>query len=198
MSQQSSSYFDNTAPTIREVLLIEQIKECWADNRNYDVILWAIPATITAIAGLAITAVFQLETSPSGAWARPLLALAAAVVTVPLVIALFKNRMFQIDRNRWRAALHVALANGTSPADEMNKIIINEKVNKVPETHPDLVTFSTARVSYVNSLGPWHWRLLCRRYHGLAAFQILFAVSILTLAAEVAMAFGFLLYGILQ
>jgi len=34
----------DTPPDWRTQLLIEQIKECWADIRNYDTILWAIPA----------------------------------------------------------------------------------------------------------------------------------------------------------
>lgn len=173
-------------PEWRRQLMIEQIKECWADNRNYDVILWAIPATISAIAGLLVNAIFQIGSASYATWVRPLLALAAAVITLPLVLALFKNRLFQIDRNNWRNALYRALENGTLPAAELDKIRFS------PEARSNAVTFSTPRLTAHTNHGPRYWRILVARFQNVRAFDVLFVVSLATLATEVLLIVAFI------
>jgi hypothetical protein len=111
-----------------------------------------IPAAISAIAGLLINALFQISSGYPGGWIKPLIALAAAVFTAPLVMALFKNRLFQIDRNNWRVALFLALQKKTHPAEEVKKL------RSAPEEpHPDMVIFSTPHLSLKAEHEPLYW-----------------------------------------
>lgn len=178
-------------PEWRKQLMIEQIKECWADNRNFDVILWAIPATISGIAGLLLNSIFQINSSTYAIWARPFLALAAAVFTLPLVVALFKNRLFQIDRNNWRNALYCALENGTLPTVEL------ERIRYSPEPRSNAVTFSTPRLTSETNHGSKYWRILAGRFQSIRAFDVLFIVSLATLAAEILLLAIFIVASIL-
>src|SRR5262252_10232445 len=80
-------------------ILLTQLVECWNDTRNIDNLVWQIPAGIGAILGLIISGlgVRALSGQPDlldvGAMC------AVLFISSSLVLALYKNRMFQVSRS---------------------------------------------------------------------------------------------------
>ena len=164
-------------------LLLAQFRECWADNRNYDVIVWQIPAAIGAIAGIMLNAL-RLSAGGDDRF-RPLVAAGAAWVTFPLVVALVKNRIFQIERNNWRIKLFEALTNNQTTIDALDAA--------APEQRPatgNLVLFSTPHIASTFDQGPWYWRVAASTFKGIRAYNILLLASLVVLIAEVALTVG--------
>jgi hypothetical protein len=162
---------------IRDRVLLAQVAECWADLRNFDVIVWQIPAAVSAIGGLMVTGLLS-EEAAGRPWARCLVALGAAFVTFPLVIALVKNRIFQVDRNNWRLALLEALLKDPT------------SLPKIREYHPEsqardgIVLLSSRDIHTRFGHGPWYWRASARMFKRVSAYNVLFAVSLMVLAGE--------------
>ena len=166
--------------SLHDELIIKQIGECWADNRNFDVIVWQIPAVIAAIAGLMLNALVRQDASIN-AWVKPLIPAGAALVTFPLVLALLKNRIFQIERNNWRIALYNNLT---------KRVPISEALGGIrpePPRNDNLVRFSSPQITS-KFKGPWYWRFWANRLKGVRAYNALFFVSVVVLLSEVALA----------
>lgn len=190
----------STAEPLRREFALLQIAECWADNRNYDAILWQIPAAIGAIAGLMVNAIFLAHGSGVDAWVRPFIALAAGLITFPLVMALLKNRLFQIERNIWRAAVFQSLyADGVSASqlivqarsDEdprLARILFRESQRSAsPDDGTDLVPFSSLHLDLGRTRGSSLFRLLATRFGGRSAYSVLLFVSVIILLSEAAL-----------
>lgn len=194
---------EGLSPEARQSLLQMQIAECWADNRNFDVLVWAIPAATSAIAGLILNAIVSVGDGSQGWFLRGAISAGGALLSFPLILALIKNRKFQVQRNDWRAACYFALVAGGSPRDFVTGI------RPAPETASDLTPFSTLRVNAdpigksapsspppyrrggPRRLGASLWRFSDHRFGDLSAFDLLLAVSWLTLAAELVGAVAF-------
>lgn len=165
--------------SVEQQLYVSQMGECWADIRNYDTVLWQIPAAISAIGGLMVVALVQPEIE-FGAWARPIIAFAAALLTLPLVVALVKNRLFQTDRNNWRIALYKKLVEGGSGPVQAG----DYKLGEVPV---GLVPLGLPRTQLRLDRGPLYWRLAARAVYGLSAFNVLLLVSLVVFFGEIAL-----------
>jgi hypothetical protein len=168
-------------PDIRRQLLLAQMEECWADIRNFDSILWQIPAAISAIGGLMVNALAQKEIN-FGPWSRPTIAYAAALLTLPLLAALVKNRIFQTDRNNWRISLYRAYVSG-GPLEIQDYYPENASLGKVAK---DLVLLSSREIHHRFRRGPWYWRISAGALRGVSAFNVLLLVSLGVFAGELA------------
>jgi hypothetical protein len=172
---------------MREHLFIAQLEECWADIRNYDAILWQIPAAISAIGGLMANALVQPDIT-FGPWSRPIIAFAAAGLTLPLLVALVKNRIFQTDRNNWRIALYTRLMEG---GPELPKA---RDVYPEGSDAPDgLVLLSSRAITGRFEHGPVYWKFLARVIRPVSAFNVLLLVSLAVFVGELGLGTWFTL-----
>jgi hypothetical protein len=88
---------------VRRDLLRQELDQCWADVRHNDSILWQIPAAIGAIVGLILNVVVN---SHPLSWLHALAVVAAILVTWSLIVTEYKNRIFQVTRNIYRASIY--------------------------------------------------------------------------------------------
>jgi hypothetical protein len=168
-------------------VILTQISECWNDIRQLDGVLWQIPAGIGAILGLILTAL-----GPRSLTGRPgpfevIAVFGAFLVTFSLVVALYKNRIFQVSRSIYIKSLYKELLRvHNSQPGQSTTISINAQDYAMSEL-PGLVAFATrdlaplvqksvASASGFVSISGW--------LRGLPAFKILFYVSVSVVLGE--------------
>jgi hypothetical protein len=155
-----------------------------------DTILWQIPAGIGAIVGLVLAGlgrdVFEGRPTILEIFATS----AATLVTYSLLVAEYKNHVFQVSRNIYIKSLHRALLDCSAyPTGYLIKAkleIDDFKMEDLPglpaAATRDLIGENSMWNSIVRSAGPvW----LGSRAARLPAFKTLFAVSVFAFAGEV-------------
>lgn len=159
----------------RQELLLAQFRECCADIRQYDAMLWQLPAAIGAIVGLTLNFAGQALAAGSATWIHVGGEFLALLLTVPLVLALYKNRLFQRSRNQFRSILVKAIQLHARNPNEPDAALpaLEEREDKV----------GLAGLFPIHSLalgqlpGP-------PRFRHLRAYDFLFSASVLMLAGH--------------
>jgi hypothetical protein len=192
---QSPTDLDRADCLWQDILML-QLRELWNDNRQFDVIVWQIPAAIGAIAGILGSNVAPAVSHHEVSWMHAASAATALLVTCPLVLALYKNRYFQVSRNEWRAAVFETLRTKGGVEDLAVSYINYRSMD--PHPVPGLVSFSTPSLNEIDAK-PLGLRALddpaLRRQHPLvrpfirhlsrlSAFKVLWRVSLLVVVAE--------------
>jgi hypothetical protein len=171
--------------------LLSQLTECWDDVRNIDGLVWQIPAGIGAILGLILTGLGRNVLSGRPSIIDLAAMVAAVLVSFSLILALHKNRMFQVSRNIYMKALYRQLLSTRSASDGELVGIALETDDCPMEELPGLVPRATRDLTKTLS-GPtaagFQPRQLLRRFHLLSAYKIMFGVSLCILCGEVALA----------
>jgi len=198
-------------------LLLAQLTECWNDVRNIDSLVWQIPAGIGAIIGLILTGLGRsiIQNRPSLLDVAAMVA--AVLVSFALIMALRKNRIFQVSRNVYIKAIYRALlATNTAEAGEMISVGLETDdcpmeilPGCVPRATQDLTGF-TATQSATKSrilkflLESHFWRSAANSSVGkrvgkvwqklskASAYRIMFRVSVSILVGETLLAFWLL------
>jgi hypothetical protein len=173
-------------------ILLCQLGECWNDVRNIDGLVWQIPAGIGAILGLILSGlgVRVVDGRPDlldvGAM------FAVLLISAALVVALYKNRMFQISRNIYMKAVYRQLmaTNTAKPGAlvpiklEADDCAMSELPGLVPRATRDLDTqlLQVGVIPLPKFAGLTNW--LGQR----SAYKTMFRVSLLVLIGEFALA----------
>ncbi len=188
-------------------LLLTQLTECWNDVRNIDNLVWQIPAGIGAIIALILTGLGRSIIQNRPSLLDVVAMIAAVLVSFALIIALRKNRMFQVSRNVYIKAIYRALlATNTAEVGEMIRAGLETDdcsmeilPGCVPRATQDLAAFTASQTksrplkfllespfwrSIVNSpagkcIGKV-WQKLSRA----SAYRIMFRVSVSILIGE--------------
>lgn len=175
----------------RSVLLL-QLGECWDDVRNIDSLVWQIPAGIGAILGLILSGlgpqVVKGRPSPLDVAAM----FAVVLISYSLIVALHKNRKFQVSRNIYMKSIYKELlTNQCVPGDatvpvtlkphdyemtELPGFVARYTNDLVQEAHADSSQLASHIASFKRRLFKW------------SAYQTMFRVSILVLTGELFLA----------
>ena len=157
----------------KKELWLLQLKQCWADIRQFDSMMWQLPTAIAAIGALSLNVIADpviYETTPVRVF-HLVIAVMSLLITSSLVFALMKNRYFQEWRVKHREILFKALknlqANGEYDNWDLEKPI-TLKLEKVP----GLIEVDT------RSLG--HYTRLLKR----SAYKILLIISFLIVSLQ--------------
>jgi hypothetical protein len=183
-------------------ILLCQLGECWNDVRNIDGLVWQIPAGIGAILGLILSGLGARVVD-----GRPDLLdvgamFAVVLISSALIVALHKNRMFQVSRNIYMKAIYKQLlATNIAQAGALVPIGLNaddspmeELPGFVPRATRDLTAlFPQGTVQSLPQLAS-----LSDRVRNLSAYKTMFRVSLLVLVGELALAIWLLVRFILQ
>lgn len=170
-------------------MLLVQLGECWDDVRQNDSILWQIPAGIGAIVGLILAALGSTAVKGRPSLPQVLAVIAVAAVTFSLIVAEYKNRVFQVSRNIYIKSIYrELLMTRDKPANAFVPItftIDDYDMDYVPGLSAlatkDLSSIVQARAAEVSGLR-WFGNGLSR----LPAFKTLFYVSVCIWVGEVA------------
>ena len=173
----------------RSILLL-QLSECWNDVRSVDNLVWQIPTGIGAILGLVLTAIApRISLRPS--LFEVLAVSGASMVTMSLIVALYKNREFQKSRSRYIKAIHMQLlrTNGASARAKIPAEL--SPVDHDIRDLPGLVAFSTRDLNQLRGIGGAPGDELAgvrAKFRNVRAFRVLICVSVGVCCGEVALA----------
>jgi disulfide bond formation protein DsbB len=181
-------------------ILVTQLGECWNDVRNIDSLVWQIPASIGAILGLILTGLGSKALKGHPSLLDVAAMFAVVFVSYSLLLALHKNRVFQIARNIYMKAIYRELLktgsvapNSPVPASlEAKDHPIDELPGFVPHATRDIVLES--RHGIVHSLtGITRFNRLNTRVDKMSAYITMFRISACVLLGEFALAVWLLL-----
>lgn len=170
-------------------MLLVQLGECWNDVRQNDSILWQIPAGIGAIVGLILAALGSSAIKGRPNLLQVIAVAAVAAVTFSLIVAEYKNRVFQVSRNIYIKSIYRELLMTRDKPDgtlvPITFTIDDYDMNEVPGLSAlatrDLSNIVQERASAVSGL-----RFFGNSLTRLPAFKTLFYVSILIWIGEIA------------
>ena len=179
----------------REILSL-QVTQCWDDIRQMDSLLWQIPAGIGAIAGLLASALSTDVLSGRPTAFEIGLVGATCLITYSLVVAAYKNRVFQVARNVHLKSCYAELLRVAALQHDTLVEVHPLTMADLPlSSLPGLLPFSTREVdsttkelAAVAGLGAPLNRFLVKR----GAFRILWWISVGVMLGEATL-FGTLL-----
>jgi hypothetical protein len=198
-------------------LLLTQLTECWNDVRNIDSLVWQIPAGIGAIIGLILTGLGRsiIQNRPSLLDVAAMIA--AVLVSFALIMALRKNRIFQVSRNVYIKAIYRALLE-TNAAQAGEMISVGLQTDDcsmdmlpgcVPRATQDLASFTDLQSDTKSRfmkflLGSSFWQSVAKSHAGkgvtkvgnrlsnASAYKMMFRVSVSIVVGETLLAFWLL------
>lgn len=170
-------------------ILLTQLGQCWDDVRQTDSILWQIPAGIGAIVGLVLATIGSSAVHGRPNLLQVIVVFAASAVTFSLIVAEYKNRVFQVSRSIYIKSFYKQLLLTQDKEDGMlvQAVLTFDDYNV--EELPGLAALATrelneivqAKAASVSGF-PFIGDTLSR----LPAFKTLFYVSIMILIGELA------------
>lgn len=169
-------------------MLLVQLGECWNDVRQNDSILWQIPAGIGAIVGLIFAALGSSALKGRPNLLQIMAVLAVAAVTFSLIVAEYKNRVFQVSRNIYIKSIYkeLLMTQGKPEGTLVPAVLTIDdyEMSELPglsalatKDLDKIVQMRAAQVSGPNFLGNYLSRI--------PAFKTLFYVSILIWFGEI-------------
>ena len=168
--------------------LVQQYAQCSADIRQVDALVWQIPAAIGAI-GTLLALTFA---AAGGTGARDVsvpqigIAVVAMAITFSLLIGLHKNRLFQIQRSRYRLVLHVAyLRAARLPSGSPVSPVLPDPGHVAGADVDDLHLFGIFPSTSKKQPCPTHGRVDSLIW-GVSAYDFLASMSLVVAVAELA------------
>jgi hypothetical protein len=171
-------------------ILLTQLSECWDDVRNVDSLVWQLPTGIGAILGIVLAALSPHNLSRPGLF-EVAAVFGACFVTLSLLLALYKNRRFQVSRGKYIKSIYMELL-GTEGlvASQMTPVKLAPVDHKIRDL-PGLVALSSKDLDEVDPTdkstpegpsdikgGIYQIRSMMRSRMGrVSAFKVLFRVS---------------------
>jgi hypothetical protein len=189
---QSSPELPRQAPTLPAGLwrsiLLTQLGECWDDVRNIDSLVWQIPAGIGAILGLILSGLGTKVVSGRPSLLDVAAMFAVVLVSFSLIMAMHKNRMFQVSRNMYMKSIYKQLLATHSAADDTLVPIGLEADDCPMDELPGFVARAThdltrqLQVNNAQSLVSFAW--FGDRMRKMSAYKTMFRVSVIVLTGE--------------
>jgi hypothetical protein len=172
----------------RSILLV-QLGECWNDIRNIDGLVWQIPAGIGAILGLILTGLGTRALKGRPSLIDVAAMFAVVLVSYSLIVALHKNRMFQISRNKYMKGIYKQLlATHSASNGALVPIRLDAHDDCPMDELPGFVARATrdiANESQAGSVASWGvLALFSARMRKFSAYNTMFRVSVCVLVGE--------------
>jgi hypothetical protein len=197
---ETSSKPENIAIDVWRSILTTQLGECWDDVRNIDSLVWQIPAGIGAILGLILTGLGASAFKGHPSLLDVAAMFAVVLISYSLILALHKNRMFQVSRNIYMKAIYLELLKtGSLPPGSLVSASLGAKDHKigdlpgfVPHATRDLMLESKHGIVY-SLTGMKGFNNLNARFNDMSAYVTMFRVSAFVLLGEFALTIWLLL-----
>ena len=172
-------------------ILLAQLGQCWDDVRQTDSILWQIPAGIGAIVGLVLAAIGANAVRGKPNLVQVIAVFAASAVTFSLIVAVYKNRVFQVSRSIYIKSFYKQLMLTKDAKDgTLVPAFLTFDDYDVDEL-PGLAALATKDLSEVvqeRAAAVSGFRFIGDNLSRLPAFKTLFYVSVFILIGEIAFA----------